>query len=253
MLMSNPCRPWTTGSQGTSERLGTYPIAFAVVSGQHDAVSTPPLDTLNDRVWYAWHCLPRGANGRPPPWKPFEKLHGIALATFQKLATEDRRSVDFETLVKLARALGVTTDWLSKGEGPAPTPTGPVSSRAERYALAQTLDATMAKVEAGGGVGPATEPTTQLQMAVATLLEEISPETIAKVTAEHKGAEDTKPAHHWGRILRDEEKVQRGRRMVEGAGQPQPRAKRSVKRRAKAHSEAPASVPVPVPAKRRAS
>jgi hypothetical protein len=53
-------------------------LRIALPSGNLFPVSTDEpqaLETLADRVWYALHCMPRNAAGKPPSWRSFESAH----------------------------------------------------------------------------------------------------------------------------------------------------------------------------------
>jgi hypothetical protein len=86
-------------------------------------------ENLADRVWLAYHSLPRDAKGRPPSRRNVELRCGHPRSILSKLFTDERESVEAATVVALSRALGVTADWLLSGVGPAPQPTGPVPPR----------------------------------------------------------------------------------------------------------------------------
>lgn len=175
-------------------------------------------ETINDRVWYAWHCLPRDKRGKPPSWKGLEKKYAISQATFSRLASGERKTVDLETLPRLAEALGVGVLWLLKGDGDRPKLTGPYRPRAERY---EEFDPTAwgARVTAAGGVDAVITPSNPFQAAVQTLLLDVSEETITRVAEEAKGVESTRPAHHWGARLRTVEQEVRAARAARAASQ----------------------------------
>lgn len=87
------------------------------------------LDSLADRVWFALHCLPRDAKGRPPASTVLEASQGLARGLIGKLTGERQRELRGPTLMRLAQALQVSTEWLLEGRGPIPVPTGPVPAR----------------------------------------------------------------------------------------------------------------------------
>ncbi len=90
----------------------------------------PNLATLADRVWYAIHCLPRDADKEPPSWRSIEVENGIALATISKIIHGTATRHQHLTIVRLAKALHVTAEWLvDGGDDDAPTPTGVVPPR----------------------------------------------------------------------------------------------------------------------------
>lgn len=163
-------------------------------------------ETLNDRVWYAFHCLPR-VRGKPPAATAVETEHAISRGTLSRLFKGDKKTVDSSTLVKLSKALGVTMEWLTSGVGERPKLTGAMRPRDERHA---ELDPStwVAKSIAAGGL---TIPTNNFQAAVATLFNQISVETIRIVGEEAIGHENERPAHHWGGRLHEVELAQSGR------------------------------------------
>lgn len=87
------------------------------------------LISIADRVWYALHCLSRDEQGRPPPPTVLEARHGLSRGLIGKLIGERQREVRGPTLMRLAQALHVSTEWLLEGRGLMPTPTGIVPSR----------------------------------------------------------------------------------------------------------------------------
>lgn len=98
-----------------------------------------PLETINDRAWYAWQCLPRkrtkkGALGKPPSYRSLERDYDISPATLSKLFSGDRKTVELGTIPKLAAALRVTERWLMHGEGQPPELTGPYKPREDKFA-----------------------------------------------------------------------------------------------------------------------
>lgn len=178
-----------------------------IAAWQSVAVAKRPLADL---VWLAWHSLPREKRGKPPTKAKVEKSVNppIANGTLNKIFSGVKRSLDLETAVRLGRALHVSTEWLAGGDGPDPIPTGPVPNRLIEYGIDPAHEAAVRTI-AAGGVDAILAPRNQLEAAVQTLLLDLSPETISEVRAEFAGQEDDKPAHHWGRILRDREATRR--------------------------------------------
>lgn len=171
-------------------------MASYVAPGQHCPVI--PLESLNDRVWYAWNCLPRIDRGKPPSWKSLEKKFEISGATFSKLVSGERSTVDADTLTKLARALEVTVAWLASGEGEPPKPTGPIKPRQSRF---EELDPMtwVAKYESIGGV--MIERPNPFQIAALYHGGEVDKDIIEAVAVEARGREDTRTKVGWGREL----------------------------------------------------
>lgn len=86
-------------------------------------------DTLADRAWLAYHSLSRNSRGKPPSQKSLEEAHDLSRATLSKTFSGERTQHRADTLHAMAEALGVSADWLLKGEGEAPVATGPVPPR----------------------------------------------------------------------------------------------------------------------------
>jgi len=111
------------------------------------------LRNLGDRIWYAWHCLPR-ARGRTPRKEHFERDHGLPRGLLGDLFSGARQYVSDDVLRKLAEALRVTPEWLRTGEGALPTLTGMVKSREVKYPMLDvaTVEAALS-VEAEAAAG----------------------------------------------------------------------------------------------------
>lgn len=179
-------------------------FAYAVASGQPEPMSNderPPLETLGDRVWWAWNCLPR-ERGKPPAWKKLEAEHKISAATFSKLVDGSRSTVDLDTLTKLATALNVSEDWLRKkpNAGPDPMPTGSLQGRKEdnRYAGLDPF-ATVRKYAAIGGYDP--KSPNPFQVAALYHGTTVDADIIEAVANDARGREGTRTAIGWGREL----------------------------------------------------
>jgi hypothetical protein len=79
-----------------------------------------------ERAWLAWHSLPRDENGKPPTRRSLEVNYGLSQAVVSRLFGGYIKTVEAQTLIKLARALHVDPTWLATGVAKAPTPTGPM-------------------------------------------------------------------------------------------------------------------------------
>jgi hypothetical protein len=196
-----------------------------------DDVERPTLTTLGDRVWWAWNALPRKA-GKPPTWKSLERDFKIPLASFSKLVKNDRRSVDSETLPKLAAALHVSEAWLVRRDGPDPKPTGALLGREEGHS--DVLDALVRKHAVAGGLGG--EKPNPFQVAVLYHGSAIDADVIEAVANEARGREESRTALGWGRVLVERQ-----------------RAKNEAKQAAKAAKKKPKAAAPPAAAKRRAA
>lgn len=89
----------------------------------------PPLESLADRAWWAFHSLPRDRLGRPPAATALEQAHGLSRGTLGKIFSGSRKTAEASTLARMAKALNVTADWLASGIGSTPRPTGFVPPR----------------------------------------------------------------------------------------------------------------------------
>lgn len=186
-------------------------------------------ENLADRLWLAWHALPRGKRGKPPTKAEVERSVDppISNGTLNKIFSEEKLSVELETAKRLAHAFHVSVDYVSGEEAALvpsslPTPTGPVPDRRAEYGIVDTLADMAAKADALGGAAALVAPRNMFEAAVQTLVDELSPEAIAKVADEARGAENSKPAHHWGARLRSVESELRAL----GRGKPAPKQKR---------------------------
>jgi len=107
--------------------------------------------TMGERAWYAYHCLPRGKNGKPPPRRPFEEAHGLHNGTLKRVFLG--ASPRAEMLDKVALALEVPIEWLLRGEGKAPKLSGvlpPISSlEREEDDGGLPIDQLVAKIQKG--------------------------------------------------------------------------------------------------------
>ncbi|MEP7119463.1 MAG: hypothetical protein ABJE95_00915 [Byssovorax sp.] len=97
-----------------------------IMAGRYRVVAAEPIA---NRVWLAYHSLPRDAKGRPPSRRQVEIENDLPRSILSKLFTDERQTVEAVTVMKLSRALAVTADWLLSGAGEPPQPTGPVPPR----------------------------------------------------------------------------------------------------------------------------
>ena len=155
-----------------------------------------PLDSINDRVWWALHALPRGADGRHPPMTSVETSvkPRVSQGTLSKLCKGDRTYVNPGTLAKLAEALRVSQEWIMLGKGEPPELTGPIADRRATYGIRDALaDAVAAYVA----------PRNNFDTAVQTLGPTLDEEAVREVAAEALGHENERPPHHWGKRLQE--------------------------------------------------
>jgi hypothetical protein len=80
----------------------------------------PQFQTMGERTWWAWHCLPRDDRGTPPDWRALERSVGLANGTLYKFTWDLTTRPGIDTLEKVASALRTTPEWLhnERGEGP---------------------------------------------------------------------------------------------------------------------------------------
>lgn len=87
------------------------------------------LPTFADRVWFAYHCLPRDSRGEPPQFKSLEVAHGLTIGTFSKVFQRGYEHLSAENMRALAAALRSSRTWLEVGGNDGPIPTGIVPPR----------------------------------------------------------------------------------------------------------------------------
>ena len=102
----------------------------------------PHLPELADRVWYAIHCLPRNAEGKPPTYKDLEKAFDLPHAVLSKTVLGDRKEYLRATMKKMALVFlpgfapgtepNDVLDWLEAGGKGGPRRTGVVPPRPGR-------------------------------------------------------------------------------------------------------------------------
>jgi hypothetical protein len=89
----------------------------------------PLLPSFADRVWFAYHSLPRDENGNLPSFASLEKAHELGNNTIRRAASGARTEQTKRTFRLLAEALRVSESWLEFGGANGPTPTGVVPPR----------------------------------------------------------------------------------------------------------------------------
>jgi hypothetical protein len=87
--------------------------------------------TLGHRAWFAYQCLPRDSQGRPPSRRSLERRHGLANKDLARLIWDFYERPSYGKMHKFAAALGTTPEWLDKEEGPGPVTGFPVMPRPE--------------------------------------------------------------------------------------------------------------------------
>jgi hypothetical protein len=89
----------------------------------------PLLPTLADRVWFAYHSLPRDAKGNLPTYVALERPLKLPNGTFSRLIIGARAELRGTTLGLISKALTVRLEWLLNGGDDGPVPTGIVPPR----------------------------------------------------------------------------------------------------------------------------
>jgi hypothetical protein len=98
------------------------------------------MSSLGDRAWWAYHCLPRDEYGSPPPTTALEQRADLSRGLIGKLHNGKQQSVESDIGERLAGVLGTTYDFLIRGLGDWPAPTGPMGPRIIKYNRGQRLD-----------------------------------------------------------------------------------------------------------------
>jgi hypothetical protein len=78
------------------------------------------LPTVADRVWFAYHCLPRDDAGTLPSYRQLELAYGLSIGTFSKTVLGLRTNHWPDTIPKMSAALRCPGQWLMHGDGPMP-------------------------------------------------------------------------------------------------------------------------------------
>lgn len=78
------------------------------------------LTSLADRVWYAYHCLPRDEAGELPSYRQLETAYGLSQGTLSKMVLGTRTHLWQDTIPHVCEALRCSEPWLMRGEGNGP-------------------------------------------------------------------------------------------------------------------------------------
>ncbi len=179
--------------------------AYLLPHGNTAKVSRMSAQTLADRAWLAYHALPRDSRGRPPSRRSLERAHVLPGATLAKLFGGFKETVEGANVSRLARALGVSSEWLFEGTGAAPVPTGPVPMR--------QFDAAAWRPGADDAA-PSSDPHPRRFLAVDLAREDgVGEEAIASVLAEPVASQDAGRSRVWWvlRMRRRELDIAEGR------------------------------------------
>lgn len=85
--------------------------------------------SMGHRAWFAWHCLKRDDRLQPPAWRELERANGLTNGSLYKLIWGKATRPSYDRLVRMARALGCTPEWLINENGPGPVASLPVPPR----------------------------------------------------------------------------------------------------------------------------
>lgn len=85
--------------------------------------------TLADRAWLAYHSLARSKRGKPPSYRSLEMRFALSGGTLSRLMMGDRGEHSYDVRLLIAKALETTVEFLWKGVGDPPRPTGIVPPR----------------------------------------------------------------------------------------------------------------------------
>jgi len=144
-----------------------------------------PLDTFAERAWYAYLCLPRDKQGKPPPLNQVigknrrTLLHNL----FKGLRTDARQ----KTRELIAEALRVDRAWLDHGSGAGPRLTGPYRPMPRGQNL-RDLDRM-------------STPPNNLEIAVWFLGADLDPRAAEEVARDAVGKENARSPLEWGCTL----------------------------------------------------
>lgn len=95
-------------------------IATALVAERLLLQPGSMFQSLGQRAWHAYWCLPRDAKLQPPSYRGLELKYGLTNARLQKLITGQLKRPSYGELVKMASALHCEAAWLESGQGPIP-------------------------------------------------------------------------------------------------------------------------------------
>lgn len=169
-----------------------------------------PLETLAERAWYAYLCLPRDGK-RPPAMSSLEnrvdkktgrqmgRADGPAPATFAKLFKGERDEPRRATREAIARVLNVAWSWLEDGIGDPPKLTGPYREMPRDESLREHHPEEWAKKYAAIG-GPNAQPN-NFQIAVLFYGSSLTSAAIEEVAKSATGRENDLLPIGWGKLL----------------------------------------------------
>jgi transcriptional regulator with XRE-family HTH domain len=124
------------------------------------------LATLADRAWFAYHCLPRDPDGKPPAATALEERSQppISRGTLSKTFSGKRTKHTAEVMDRVAKVLHTTVDFLLKGEGEPPKLTGPLPPRPASFDP-ETWEPAQVPEAASSSYSPAAFPNLETELA----------------------------------------------------------------------------------------
>lgn len=176
----------TETARGVIHNPPTTPLRNVLSIDYSDASHMPHLPTLPDRLWYAYHCLPRGADGKPPSYRALERDHDLSNGLLSRLMHGERLAIEHETWKRLHAAMRVAPPWLDYGgpNGPPP-PKGLIPLRPGTERRYGDLDDWKAMADAAAKAAPAAPPEVLLagaEMAVYRPTERLSVELVKSLS-----------------------------------------------------------------------
>ena len=158
-----------------------------------------PLNTYRERVWYAYHCLPR-TRGRLPGLVSLGERRGAKVLADVFHGRRDAPSKKIRAWI--ADVLEVSQDWLDRGEGEPPTLTG-------RYKAIPELDPEIIAQDPSewarrwNALGPMIgRKSNNFQAAALSIRGYIRTEILEQVGVEARGRENSKTIVEWARHIR---------------------------------------------------
>lgn len=90
------------------------------------------LTSMGRRAWFAYQCLPRDEMGRMPPIRRLERENDLSNGAIGKLIWDELTRPSYQTMLRLAKALGCSEEWLTSGTGDGPVARFPVAPRPDK-------------------------------------------------------------------------------------------------------------------------
>lgn len=87
------------------------------------------FETMGQRAWWAYQCLPKDPMGHAPKFRELERREELANNSLRRLIWGEAVRPGLVQLEKLARALNCDPEWLQFGRGQQPLARWPVPPR----------------------------------------------------------------------------------------------------------------------------